>query len=500
MEEILKKEKYSRFLPVWHDALSGEFTADCVIPDTMPDIRDLLDSEGTLLLRGKATEDGCVVLTASISATVLYAPDGEEDIRSLSVTIPVEMRMNSTQIEESCRTVCQMRIRSLDGKMINSRKIAVRADVSSEVWCYRDNVLEIPSGMKQNETSVHILKNTESVVHVSDVREKSFVITDQYSLPNGLEQVSDILSQRVEVCTEDVKFVSGKVVFRGQVSVCLLLAGEGSDRIVSARYETSFSQIMEADVIGEDAIPDVSLQLTGVYFDPPGREDVSGKIGVEIHMVAQCVCRRNQEVAYIDDLYSNREELLPKRESLRCVSAVQPVSMRQTVTGRAEGAAGEGRVLSAAASILGVTTEGETVKTAVNVRLISLQSSGQCVPIRCRLNAEFTTELSADTELQNVMVRVADVYYSAAGGDVDLRVVLQMDAHRVSQKALTYVEAVAVGESDAAKKDIASITLVRRAASEDIWQLAKRYRSSPEAILSANEGNSSGLLLIPKSR
>lgn len=498
MEVALKTEKYNRFEPVWHEITGGEFAADCVVPDTMPDIRDLLNAEGTLLLRSKTTEAGCVALTASVQGMVVYFPENEAMPRCLSVSVPVEMRLDAPQIQEDCRTVCRMRIRSLDAKMVNSRKISVRADVAAEVWCYGEDVLELPCGLGQDEVCAHILMGTASVVHVSDVREKAFVITDQFSLPGGLSSVGDILSQRAEVHTEDVKFVSGKVVFRGHVSTELLLAGLEDGQLIPARYETEFSQIMEADVTGEDAVPEVMLQLTGVYFDLPAHENSSGKIGAEMHMAAQCICRKKQDVTYMEDLYSNKKHLILECGEILCDREMQPVTMRQTVTGRSE-FAGEGEVVCTSASVSGVTTEGETVKTAVTVRLVIRQSNGQYGSVRCRLGAEFTTELPADAELQNVTVRVTDVFCSASAGAADVRVVLQMDGWRVMRRVLTCVQNVSVDESAESSGSEPSITLVR-ADNMDLWSLAKQYRSSPEAIEAANEGNNSGLLLIPKSR
>lgn len=499
MEVALKKEKYNRFEPVWHDVKDGEFAADCVVPDTMPDVRDLLNAEGILLLRGKVTEAGYVTLTASIQGMAVYIPENEDVPRSLSVTVPVDIRLDAPQIQEDCRTVCRIRIRSLDAKMVNSRKINVRADVVAEVWCYGENVLELPYGLERDEVCAHILMGTASVVQVSDVREKAFVITDQYSLPAGLFSAGGIVSQRAEVYTEDAKFVSGKVVFRGHVFTDLLLAGPEPGQLIPARYETEFSQIMEADVTGEDAVPEVMLQLTGVYFDLPGHDNSSGKIAAEIHMAAQCVCRKKQDVHYMEDLYSNKKCLISESGEILCDREMQQVTMRQTVTGRTE-LAGEGEVVCTSASVSSVTTEEETVKTAVTVRLVVRQSNGEYVSVRCRLGAEFTTELSPDTKLENVTVRVTDVFCSASAGAADVRVVLQMDGCRVMRKVLTCVQNVFEDENAEDKGGEPSITLVRAGKETDMWSLAKQYRSSPEAIEAANEGNNSGLLLIPKSR
>lgn len=499
MEVAFKKERYDRFVPKWHDSFEGSFTTDCVIPDKMPDIRDLMDAEGTLLLRSKTTEAGSVIVTASVNGTVLYSPEQGGVLQSLPVVTPVEIRFDSPEIQEDCRVLCRMCVRSLEAKMVNSRKITICADVVAEIWCYEADTQELPTGMEKNEVSVHILKGTTSLVHISDVREKAFVITDQYALPAGISERPSIVSQRTEVHTEDVKFVSGKVVFRGHVSARLLLAGTESGELSHTQYETDFSQIMEVDASGDGLIPEITLQLTGVFFDPPAYDGSAGKIGAEIHMVAQCVCRKKQDIEYIKDLYSNKETLVPMYERLMYSDDVQAVTMRQTVSDRVE-FAGEGEIVCAGASVSGITLQDDTVKTLVNVRLLCRQSSGEYMTIRSRLSAEFTTELSEDAELRNISVRIADIYCSGAAGTTDVRVVLQMDGWREVHKILSYVESAMAEENDRGAENAPSMTLVRKGKDADLWQLAKRYHSSPEAIEEANIENSSGLLLIPKSR
>lgn len=497
MEAVLKKAVYRRLEPVWQEMFSGEFQTDCIVPDTLPDVRDVVDGEGILQLRSKNTEDGCLVITAVIQSSVLYVPDAGGELRNLSAAIPVDIRIEDPAIVSDCRAVCRLRIKSMEPKMVNSRKISVRAEVCGDLCCYREDSPSIAVGLEQNDPAVHILKNTASSIHVTDVREKAFVITDQYSVQGDTSAGMEILSQRAEVYTEDVKFVSGKVIFRGRVSAILLVVGGDGGAPVSMRYDTEFSQIMEVDADVDDIPPEVSLLLTGVYLDLPERGDTGGKIGAEYHMAAQCVCREKKEVSYVEDIYSNKAVFRPVRKGAKYVSEIQAVSMRQTVTGRAESCSGE--IIYASAAVGGISMENATVKTVVNTRLLCRKEGGEYALARCRLNAEFTTDIPAGTELKEINVRVTDVYYSPAAGAADVRVVLQMDGVRVTSRTVTCVECVEVEEGEAFPA-APSMTLVRKGDGADLWGLAKKYRSSPEAISAANEGNNGRLLLIPKSR
>ncbi len=501
MEMTLKRDIFEHQALVWSGMASRDFTAECIVPDAMPDVGSVVDAEGIIILRSKETDSGSVLLGASVSVSVIYMPDGAGAIQSLPVTVPVELRMDAPGADSDCRTVIRMRVRALDARVVNSRKLAVRADVDCEARVYQRRSLEIASGLEREDASIHMLTRTASMTTVADVREKTFITMDEYQLPAGTGGVEQILSQRVEPVVEDVKYVSGKVVFRGRIRAGLVF-GCPDGSVFAGRYETEFSQIMEVEVDSEDAVPELSIMLTGAYFDLPERREEDGRIAAEIHVVAQCICSSVRELTYIADLYSNRTVLIGEKEPIAVASAVQPISMRQTVTGSTDPVGGgPGEVLTLSAAIGSIAVEDMTVKTAVNIRVISRQSDGRFTVARCRLTAEFTTDLPAGTELQSVTVSAADVYCAATGGGLDVRAVLQMEALAVSTDTVHCV--MGITEDAAAWADAPatpSITLARVEPGTDMWTVAKKYHSTVEAIAAANGDRASGLLLIPKSR
>ena len=499
METSLKKDIYEELKLVWTGSATREFSVDCVIPDIMPDAGSVVDAEGVILLRSKETEPGGLLLTAAVNASILYAPEDGGALRSLTASVPVELRFDAPMVDIECRTICQLRIRALDARMVNSRKVTVRADVEAIAQSYQRNELAIASELEGDNTE-HLLTESAVCVLNADVREKTFVITDDYALPVGISGVDGILSQRLEVSAEDAKFVSGKVVFRGRIKVHLLLSGTEPEQVVPVRYETEFSQIMEVDGEG-DIAPEVNLCFTGIYFDLPERNEQAGRIMAELHMAAQCICRKRTEMTYIADLYSNRMALVPEIDTVHVIDSSRPLSMRQTVSGRAEPIVGEGEVVSLAASVGSISVEVDTVKTAVNIRLLCRHPDGRYTLSRCRLGAEFTMEQTAGTELQGVTVSVVDVYHTAANNGADVRATLQMEALAIHSQSIHCVTDVRVDEEAWNKeKAIPSMTLVRVTRGDDIWALAKKYRSSVEAITLVNEGKEDGLFLIPKSR
>ena len=500
MEATMEKLIYEHLVPVWSGNSRQEAAEDCVVPDTMPDVGVILDAEGYVILRSKEAETGFVQLSASVSCWVLYAPEEGGSPRSLEITLPLELRLDAPAVDIECRPVAKIRLRNLEARTVNSRKIALRAEAESEVQCYRKQNLELPAGLAAAEKGVEVLRQSAEILPVADVREKTFVAADDYALPAGCSHVESILTRRAEAVLDDVKYVDGNALFRGRVVSELLLAGEGG-RLFPVRCETDFSQIMEIGG-GEEARPQVILMLTGVFYDLPEFGRDQSRIGAEIHIAAQCVCRSRQELRYIGDIYSTRTQLIPVSESLRVLSGVSQVSVRQTVTGRAESVPAGGELIRACAAVGGISLEDNTVKTAVNARLLFRSGDGVLSSVRCRFSAELTaSEVPEGAVLQDIRVEIVDIYAGMNAGGADVRAVLQMDAAAVTERSIVYVSAVEEDADEGRSLPRApSVTLVRVPEQKDMWELAKRYRSTSRAILEANEGRKEGLLLIPKGR
>lgn len=503
MDTALKTNAVGCFAEVRCGGVCREVTEEYIVPDSLPDVGEILDAEGVLTMSGKDMEIGAVQLSGSLAVSVVYRPEAAErgGLQGMELTIPIAVRLDADGADTDCRTTARLRLQSIAARAVNSRKISVRAEIEAGVCCYRDDRLVLSVGMEAESSDAHIRLDECDAMLVTDVREKTFAVTDDCAIPAAAGSGARILSQRVELLCEDIKYVSGKALFRGRVRAALLFAGTDSDRACAGRYETEFSQIMEIEAAGEgDVQPEITLFLTGAYFDLPGWEDEPGKLRAEYHMGAQCVCRVRRRLSYISDAYSNRTVLLPKTEPVSLIRGVRPVVMRQTVADRLAGAERDAELLLEAASVNSLSVEEGCVRTNVDVRVVYALRDGGYASARGRLSAEFTLQdLTGAETLQDVSVTVTDVYVVPGNGDV--RVSLRLDASAVEETVIDAVTGLEEDEAAFAQAERApSAVMLRLPDGADLWAAAKRYHSTEEAILQVNEGRRAGLLLIPKSR
>ena len=497
MDTALKIDKTEHLVAVWRGGAVRELKEEYVVPDSMPDVSELLDAQGILTVQGKDTNDGYVELRTTAALSFLYAAE-DGSLRGLELSLPAELRVDAPGVDLDCHTVADVRLRTVETRIVNSRKLAIRAELEADAACYRSATLALASGLVEGE-GVQLLRAQADAFLVSDVREKTFALTDDYPFPSGCGVDAHILSRRAEVLTEDVQFVGGKVLFRGRIRSELLFSEREGGQCFFGRYETEFSQLMEMTASGEDVLPEMTLFLTGAYYDLPEYGQEGERVRAEFHVAAQCVCRERRTLPYLSDLYSNRTELLPTREEQRFAESVRAVSSRQTVADRVEGVPAEGELLCGTASVGSVVSEPDCVRTSVGIRLLYRLPDGSACAVRGRLPAEFTLDLSQGESLRDVRIGVADLYCVPGTGDV--RISLRMEAMAERETVIRPVCAVAEDE-DAwrSREKSPSAVLIWTEPGVDLWSLARRYHSTVDDILAVNGERRHGLLLIPKGR
>ena len=92
--ELLFETKSADFLrEVLYDTISQEETAETIVPDSYPDVERILDSFGSVVLRGKDYRSGSISISGGIHAGVIYAPEDQSAPRVLHVYIPFTVKV-----------------------------------------------------------------------------------------------------------------------------------------------------------------------------------------------------------------------------------------------------------------------------------------------------------------------------------------------------------------------------------------------------------------------
>ena len=120
---------------ILNTAVSQEDTAEMIVPDALPDVAEIIMTDGVSLIRGKDVRRSGISVSGISELTVLYlAEDGR--LCRMPVEIPFENEISFNVPDDAARIVATVRLISCEARILNSRKLLLRAEVciTVSVW------------------------------------------------------------------------------------------------------------------------------------------------------------------------------------------------------------------------------------------------------------------------------------------------------------------------------------------------------------------------------
>lgn len=501
MEAILKTSGVSCSVPAWSQTLYREEAQDCVVPDTLPDICEIVNTCGLPLIRSKDVGPGRVRLEANVPVKVTVQPE-EGAPACLEVNLPFYFSAEDEAITDECVCTARLQLAALETRVLNPRKITVRAELAAELKCWKRGELTFCAAPEQSDAAIHALERSVAVSPVCAVTEKTFVLTDAFALPPGKAPAETVCGRSVSLHADDVKAVGSKLILKGS-AVSSLLYRTVDGALETAEFSTQFSQIVEIDCEAEEAFSEVSLLLSGVYFDVPPVGD-GRTINAELHLVAQAIIRKTAELSYLADAYSNAYALSLRRETRETTAIRRELLLRETVRMQSELPQPAAEISACTASVCELSARGAAASLAIRVTLFCRSAEGALFTAETLCRAELQADLREGEVLWPCGALIREPYAAAAGGGAELRLPVEVQAFAAQEQSFECISGISYDEANC--RDLGampSLTLMRVSSDADLWTLARENCSTVEAIRSANDLASAvepweRLLLIPK--
>ena len=501
MELTLNQAAIDCYDKVFSQTVRKEESQDSVVPDTLPDIGEILCTSGNVLIRSKDVGEGRVRIEANIPVKVAYAPEEGEGTYCLEVNIPLYVSMEDDAIPEKCLCVAELRLAGLETRILNPRKISVRAETLFSVGCYAAGQIAFAGAPEQAGEDVNVLEQTVTVTPACAVTEKTFVLTDEFTIPDAMPPAAVILSRQTLLQAEDVKAVGTKLIVKGSARSSLLYVSDEM-RAGAVEFSTGFSQIIEVKTMPEDPFASVSLLLSGAYYDLSRGDGRTGEM--ELHVVAQAVVCGNAEAVCLADAYSNRCALEMTMDAVDISRIRRPLVLRETLRGQLNTAKPVAEILQGCFDLGAVRAEGNAVTLPVTVCMHYRTPDGSLCSAKQTFQVKFSCPLEDGEYLEPVGVSAQELYLAPSAGGAELRLPLELQVFVRETETVESVTAITYDESSPLDlSDQPTLVILRAGSGDDLWALAKQNHSTVRAITEANDLDAQGggwekLILIPK--
>ncbi|MFB0919570.1 MAG: DUF3794 domain-containing protein [Oscillospiraceae bacterium] len=493
--------------PIYDNVISKEETLEFVVPDVSADIGKILDVRGQLLVSSQKTKTDELHFNASVEVTVIYAAEDSCKIQYVMANIPLDITVPVAGADENSKLCSRWELCSLDARMMNPRKLMLRADVTANVVVYVPDKFVLWDNLSEGERApVYILKKEAEHTLVVGVREKSFVVTDEHKLPADREQNARMLSAETEICVQDTKSVGNKIIIKALAKTLAVFLNESDGSLFDNLFTTQFSQIIEVDTFGDNIMNTVSIQLKDAEFNMVSSKDNAFVCQTSLQMAAQAVSREAKVSVYIADAYSNAFRLNTECEDVRLMKSMPQNPLMLNLKCKLKPSTALTEIMYAAVSDVCTEISGNAICASVTVSGVGKSEGGEPDAIEAKLSCEEPIELMRNQKIEIISVCCEKPMITGSPQSAELSVGVEI-AYCINEfceiSALCAIEVC--DDCPMRSSDRPTLVVLCSERESDLWKLAKKYGSTMEMIEAANKTNNEFSpkcrpLLIPRAK
>lgn len=306
MELAFQTDNVSYLSRILDEICYQEETGETIVPDSYPDMASIVDSHAVVLIRGKDCRKGSVTISGGIKGGILYLPEDLSNPRSLDFYLPFTTKIEHPSLSEQSQVYCEIRICSVDGRIINSRKAHLRVNLETQIQVYEKTAEDLYN-LADYPDCVQLRKAVYPVQLPLETDEKSFMISEELSISAGQPPIHKIYKMTSSLKISDQKMVGNKVVFRGTAH-CRILYLSPNLTLHTIQQHIPFSQYCECTLDRDDVTVNVSPLITGFDVELDNQDEAShGQL--TLYILAQCMVCGKMDLSVIEDAYCTQGTL-----------------------------------------------------------------------------------------------------------------------------------------------------------------------------------------------
>lgn len=461
-----------------------EETMDTIVPDSYPDIAFILDCYADSIVRGKECRDRNVVISGGLKGGILYQPENESTPRCLELYMPFSVKFDNPELTEHSQVIVSVRVRSVDARMINSRKAMLRVGLGCEITAYQEDKEEVYE-LKSTDPRIQVKTEQYFVELPLEASEKSFVLNDTIDL-SGHPDIQQIYKTVLSLYPSDQKVVANKAIFKGNLS-CKILYMTADNSMHCLHQQFPYSQYCELTTDYDEETVTVYPVITGydVQSDPSDR---SSALQINVNILMQCLVTGRKELNLVTDAYSISGSMDPVWKTYSFNTCLDNLTVqknvRKTLSGNIRSVLDLDLYWDYPA--LRQNENGKSIILPVTIHALGKDEDGLWVQKSERTEICEDIQMDGTCMCKATMIPISDAYAVLTAGGAEINAVVQLRSLCCAGNTLKTLSGAEIKESEETNDKVPSLIVKSAEKNTPIWDLAKYYRTTEHLIKTAN--------------
>lgn len=506
MDFNMEKQGVNRMEIVYEASAEQPVDCDVTLPDYCPDIMRILRCIITPGIATAGVTGDRITAEGTAVVRVIYVSDSGR-ISCYEQTVPFSKSVNVSGLGEDVCVRAAASTQYCNCRAVNQRRADIHGCIAISFTATAIKKQEILCGV--NGAGVQLKKKSMKVSDMICRLEKMFVLNEVKELDEDSPAVLRILHTRACARVSEVKAITNKILLKGEVWGKITYCTE-EGQVCCVEHTMPISQIIEAEGIDENTNNCVHLDVCS--FETVPKADSAGEMklmDITARVTAFVTACCEKELETVCDAYSTEYEADCEKQMMSLETLSGTFSDICLCRGTIEAP-------EAVADITDVWCTGVTekafivsgkVKISGSLSLCVLYQSADSQP--CMAEKAIDYEYERDVSIQGANARCEPWVYpgecvaSAAGsGKIEIKAEINISAEIYEVSEDRIISNITVDESKARQSTAAALTIYYSEEGESVWNIARRYNTTVEAVMNENNLDSETvgsrrMLLIP---
>lgn len=461
---------------------------DMIVPDSKPDILNTICTSGVVSIYKKEAQEGKVRLDGSVNTYIMYMPDGGEDtVRGLNTCIDFSENINVSNCIDGMNVISDIKIKSIEAKVINGRKVGIKATLEVNLKIYSNEDVEIINEI-QNENNIQILKEDLTVNSLVGQGTTKIYAKESIQL-DVADNLAEILRAQVCLIDRDVKISYNKVLAKSEAEIRIMYLTE-DNRICTVNYKIPVVGFIDIPNVTDGNLCDVNYEIKNIIIKPNSQEEHS--IYVEIEIEVSCYVYEEKQLNLIQDMYSTIQNLNFEKKQIMTMTNKQCVTNIKQIREKINFNDIDGLNLVDVDIMTNITNENKInskilYEAEMELRFIFENSRKQVIIKEVKLPFEYTVENLQNGESLNtdcnMEVKSKD-FIVQDGGNISCNIDIQADTNMYRMANINMIDSIE--ENGEREEQDYSIVIYIVKKGDTLWNIAKEFGSTVDSIARVN--------------
>ncbi|HEY5561759.1 MAG TPA: SPOCS domain-containing protein [Clostridiaceae bacterium] len=472
--------------------------AEYIIPDTLPDVFEILLLDAKASIVSKEVIQDKVYLEGQIEYNVIYLSKDEESCGAHNVTYNGKfsnyVEINGALHKMFCEADCF--IEHIEGGIINERKISIEGILNVKAEVYKNNNFQLIKDIN-NGDGIQLLKSPASIDRIVGNLSSDLAGKTQIMVPMDKPQIGSILSNNVVFHKKDVSVGEGEIQIGLFAKIGVLykaldsndLQYVSSDLFLSKREEMS-GALPNMNCYHDFYLEDIDFDILSDDLGENRILDVDALVKATIKVVEK------EEFQMIEDAYSPEFviDMEKKKYDLNVIhgQGKAEVIVKGTIDIDSSNRPTEILLCKGRLNIIDKKVlEGKVIIEGIVSTDILYNTQDTEKPVNTASDEfTFTANLDIpDTKISMTSTAKAALELMEAtieGGSIAIKAVVSVTAQVNYVEGKEFLIDLAPSE-DVAPQKKASITIYAVQNGDTLWKIAKKYYSTIDTLVNINE-------------